>query len=285
VHETIASPPPPAVADVRVWAARLYRYRWLVLLGALLGAAVGFGIAAATPVTFRSTATLMIRQTSAPSPAVAANSMRAVIANHRVASAVVQELGLGVSPAAFIAQSLDIEDVPGTYLLRVSVARPDAASAAQAANAVVREAIALNSALNRSGGEKLERVLQDELGAARKRMDEAEARLTEFRSRQRAGATPPPLHVAEIESARLHAEYDLAARLYSEIAVEFGKLRLQIAEQTYELLVVEDAYPSETPVSVARAASTFFGAVTGLTLSLVLCLLFIVLVPAGDPRR
>lgn len=276
---------PLAVAEMNVFISRLYRARYLIVLGALLGAAAGLAVALLTPTTFRASTTMIIRQTSAPSPAVAANSMRAVIANHRVAAAVIKELSLPLTPAGFISRQLEIADVPGTYLIRISVRLADGELAARAANAVAREAIALNAALNRTGGEKLERVLQDELGAARKRMTEAEGRLTESRTRLRSSPSPPPLHVAEIESGRLHAEYDLATRLYEEIAVQFGKLRLQVAQQTYELLVVEDAIAPEGPVSARPVVTAVFGAVTGTTLALVICLLFAALAPAGDVRR
>lgn len=257
---------------------RLFGSRYLVLAGAFIGGALGIVAAVAAERLYAATTTLLVRQSSAPSPTVATSNMRALIANYNVAAAVIGELSLPTTPQRFLDQDLTIEDVPGTFLMRVSVRQRDPALAARVANRVAQEAIELNQTLTRTGDDKIQRVMQQELTDARKRMNEAEARLTEFRGRQRAGA-PTPLHVAEVEGARLHAEYDLATRLYEEIAVQYGKLRLQVAQEAAELIVIEEAYPADQPLSVGAGSRAVLGAVSGASVAFLLAVLLAVFRP------
>jgi uncharacterized protein involved in exopolysaccharide biosynthesis len=255
---------------------RLLNSWFVLLIGALIGAAAGFVSARVADTRFAATTTVLVRQASATAPSLATNSMRAVILNHRVAAAVVKDLGLPMTPGSFLG-SLEIADVPGTYLMRLTAVADDPTRAAQAANKVAQEAMAFNETLTRTGDEKLQRVMQAELATARQRMNDAEQRFTEFRSRQRTGN--PPLHVAEVEGARLHAELDLATRLYEEIAVQFGKLRLQVAEQAAELLVIEEAHPPEGAISRQTGSRTLLGAISGFMLALLFLVVFAVFTP------
>ena len=275
--DTIApSSKPPSIASGPLVVHRLLNSWFVLVIGALIGAATGFVSASDADTRYAATTTVLVRQASETAPSLATNSMRAVILNHRVAAAVVKDLGLPMTPASFLG-SLAISDVPGTYLMRLTAVAHEPELAARAANKVASEAIAFNETLIRSGDEKLQRVMQEELAGARKRMNEAEGRLTEFRSRQRASS--PPLHVAEIEGARLHAELDLATRLYEEIAVQYGKLRLQVAEQASELLVIEEAYPPEAAISKQTSSRTILGGISGFMLALLFTVLFAVLLP------
>jgi uncharacterized protein involved in exopolysaccharide biosynthesis len=252
----------------------LWRARYLIAACGLLGSVMGFLDASRARPAYEATTTLFVRQATAPSPSFATSSMKAVVANHAVAEAVVKRLGLPQTPARFLRDSLRIEDVPGTYLMRLIVRLPDGALAAQAANLTAQEAIGLNTKLTKTGGDRLQGVMQAELATARKRMIEAEAAVRDFKVRRRMGRTPDGLHEEEIEGARLHAEYDLATRLYEEIAVQFGKLRLQVAEQSAELLVIEEATAPESSLGQGVGANALFGGVTGLTLAILISAVF-----------
>jgi uncharacterized protein involved in exopolysaccharide biosynthesis len=267
LSEIAISVPQHPPATLRQFLIRLWGARYLILAGGVVGAVVAAFVASKTTPAYEATTTVIVRQATALSPTVATNSMRAVIANYAVAKNVVTRLNLPESPAGFLAHSLRIEDVPGTFLMRVVVRLSDGALAAQAANATATEAIALNTRLTKTGGDRLERVMQDELATARTHMDEAAAAVREFKLRRRSGHTPDAQE-QEIERARLYAEYDLATTLYEEIAVQFGKLRLQVAEQSAELLVVEEAFQPERSEGLSVPANALFGAVTGLTLAL-----------------
>lgn len=272
-HSTIASGP--------LVVHRLLSHWYLLLIGGLIGAAVGYAGATAIETRYAATTTVLVRQASAPTATLATNTMRAVIANHQVAEAVVKKLALTTTPARLL-QSLVVSDVPGTYLMRITVADRDPAVAARAANAVAQEAIAFNDRITNGGDEKLQRIMQTELAAARQRMIEAEGRLTEFRGRQRRGGAP--LHLSEIEGARLHADLDLATRLYEEIAVQYGKLRLQVAEQAAELLVIEEAHPPETPVARPVRSRVLLGGISGFMLALFFGVLVAVFAPVRPPH-
>lgn len=269
----------PDVVSLEVLRRRLWRGRYLLLAGTLIGAAIGFLAASATPVSYEAVSTVLVRQAAAASPAVATNSMRAVIANQAVAAEVVKQTALPLTPQQFL-DTLRIEDVPGTYLMRIFVRAADADTAARAANLATSEAIKLNGTLMGTGADRLQRVMEEELAEARRRMNQSELELTAFRRNRRLGQTSAGPHEADIEESRLHAAHDLATRLYEEIAVQYGKLRLQVAEQAAELMVIEAAYPPDNPMSARRGQRTVFAALTGLTLTALLLILVFLFAPA-----
>jgi uncharacterized protein involved in exopolysaccharide biosynthesis len=247
---------------------RLWHARYPVLAAGVLGAVIAAAASLRTTPEYEATVTLLVRQASAPSPTVATTTIKPVIANHALADAVVKQLNLKQDANRFLRDTLTIEEVPGTYLLRAVVRLPDPRLAADAANLTAREAIKLNAKLTSTGDDRLQRAMQDELAVARRRMDETEAAVRAFRVRREAHGAPAGLDEESIEGARLHAEHDLAVRLYEEIAVQYGKLRLQVAEQAAELVIIEDAFPPDRSVTRGTAVNGFFGGVTGLTLGL-----------------
>lgn len=286
----VSHPTPDAArSDLSVLASRVWSYRWLIVAAALLGAVGAFAVASMRTPMYESAATVLVRQASPTATTAVTSTARALIQNQQVASRVVQALKLDAPPRNLtgtdLMKVLRVEDVPGTFLMRAIVRLPEPQLAADVANRLVAEAIALNDSLNAGAGQGVNGVLQSELAAARKRLIEAETRLATFREKRRAGQVGAGLHEAETEGARLHAEYDLASRLYEEVAVQYGKLRLQLAERTMDVVVVEPAYVAPAPLSTRRAAAAFFGGVTGLTFAAVVVgLLAVASRPAANGR-
>jgi uncharacterized protein involved in exopolysaccharide biosynthesis len=275
---------PGTVPDVLApFLRKLWRARYAVLAAGLIGAAIAIAFSLRAVRMYQGTVTLLVRQASALSPTVATTTIRPVIANHAVAQVVVGQLGLKQDASRFLRDALSIEDVPGTFLLRVVVRLPDPKLAADAANLTVREAIKLNAKLTETGDDRRQRVMQDELATARNRMDDTEAAVRAFRLRRDTRGAAIGIDEESIEGARLHAEHDLATRLYEEIAVQFGKLRLQVTEQVAELVIIEDAFPPVSSVTRGTLVNGLFGAVTGLTVGLLVAAVIAVL--QGAPNR
>ena len=270
-------------------AASLRTYRYFILGAALLGALAGFAIASLKEPTFVSSSTLLARHAGTAVPSAVTSTARALVANQQVAARAIEELKLGgpplnLTPETLVKGHMRVDDVPGTFLIRVFVELPDRDLAAAVANAVTRQAIALNDSLNATAGKGVDGVLQAELSAARNRMIEAEQRLAAIRETARRRSGSHAVDATEQVEAQAHAEYDLARRLYDEVAVQYGKLRLQIAEKTLDLAVVEPAYPATAPVSGSRAMLAVFGGVTTLTLAVVVVGVFaLVLAPSRLP--
>jgi uncharacterized protein involved in exopolysaccharide biosynthesis len=265
-------PSPTRPGELIAFAARIRQYRSLIVAAAVLGAIVGFAVASSRPPVFESASTLLARHATVAAPPAVASTIRALVVNQQVAANVVGELKLRegplrLQPGALVRSHLRVDDVPGTFLVRVVVQLPDPEAAAAVANGMVREAIKLNDTLNAAAGKGVDGVLQAELTAARARLIDAEQRLVAARLSRAARSVPRPVR-PEHEEARLHSEYDMASRLYEEIAVQYGKLRLQIAEKTIDLVVVEPAFPATSPSSPGRLSFAFFGGVAALTLAL-----------------
>lgn len=235
--------------------------RWpLILTGSVIGALAAAFMAAAVPVTYQATTTLLVRHSGGVPPNVATAAMRAVIENQGVARQVVQRLKLDQPPANMTAAQLlthvTVEEVSVSYLLRVRVRFGDPELAARAANAIAEEGQALNSSLNRLGNERMQDLMDRELVTARERMDAADLRLRQL-----------PSTASSTDRTLARTQFETAARLYEEITVQWGKLRLQAAQQNAELLIVDPAVVPASPVAVARESRALFGAVSGFSFS------------------
>ena len=277
-HSSLTRP-----GELAAFAARIRQYRYLIVAAAALGAVVGFAVGSSRPPVFDSAATLLARHATVATPPAVTSTIRALVSNQQVALNVINELKLAegplrLQPGALVRNHLRVDDVPGTFLVRVVVQLPDPEAAAAVANGMVREAIKRNETLNAAAGKGVDGVLQAELATARARMIEAEQRLVAARMAP-AARTPGNLARPEHEEARLHSEYDMASRLYEEVAVQYGKLRLQIAEKTIDLVVVEPAFPATSPSSPSRLSFAFFGGVAALTLALAAVGLLALLAP------
>jgi uncharacterized protein involved in exopolysaccharide biosynthesis len=82
------------------------------------------------------------------------------------------------------------------------------------------------------------------------------------------------LYRREIEQARLKANFDLADRTYSELALRYEQSRTQPLGSGAQLQVIDEALPPERPIARRRVQYATFGAGTGLVLTLMLALAF-----------
>jgi uncharacterized protein involved in exopolysaccharide biosynthesis len=78
------------------------------------------------------------------------------------------------------------------------------------------------------------------------------------------------LYRRQIGQARLQANFDLATKVYDDLAVRYEQSRTQLVGSTAQLQIIDDALPAERPVSRRRLQYAAYGALTGLVLSLVL---------------
>jgi uncharacterized protein involved in exopolysaccharide biosynthesis len=78
------------------------------------------------------------------------------------------------------------------------------------------------------------------------------------------------LYRRQIEQARLQANFDLATRIYDDLAFRFEQSRTQPVGSTAQLQIIDNALPAERPVSRRRAHYATYGALAGLVLSVML---------------
>lgn len=72
------------------------------------------------------------------------------------------------------------------------------------------------------------------------------------------------LYQRQIDQARLQANYDLATRVYSDLAVRYEQSRTSPLGNAAQLQVVDDAIPPDHPVGRKRLQFAIYGAAVGL---------------------
>ncbi len=203
------------------------RHRVLLVVGALVGALAGFGLASLRPVLYEAVTTLIVLSPSGPDSRANAGIYRAVLENLSLASQVVEELDLNrpplsMSPQRFLTDAIQVQESTGTNLVRLRVRLEDPGRATEAARRLARKAVLLNDEVNRREGASLRDELRTHLDAAAERREVAEERLLAYQRE------------AQVELLKRDAEAMLDERgevLKLLIAIEGEKARLATAEQ------------------------------------------------------
>ena len=78
------------------------------------------------------------------------------------------------------------------------------------------------------------------------------------------------LYTREIQQARLQTEHDLAGRVYLEAAAKYEQMRLQSDGKTSQLMIVDRAFPPETPMPRGRTRLVLSSALLGAALAMLL---------------
>jgi uncharacterized protein involved in exopolysaccharide biosynthesis len=255
----------PLLADYLdvVWSQRL-----LVLAGAVTLAIAGFLVGVLSEPVYEASATLLVAEPKVDgqrSYEVSVPTYRALIENRALAGQVIDELGINggssraLSPIEFLDCCVDVDRLPDTYMLTVSVALTDPAQAAAAANRLAELAVELNSSIYEqdvAGQQEFLKTLRDNAYAD---MKDLEQRLLDFRQS------------AQVEVRRRDADALLEQRqalpaLLADIATEEGRLTKaeeQLAEQE-RVLTVTRTFTDDTALMAAARQSG--GSLEGLEL-------------------
>lgn len=159
--------------DLRRYVAVLRRWWWLIIGCALLAAASAYVVSTQMTPVYRASVTLLVHQASTTSTsdyaAILTSERQArtyaeMLTEQPVLEAVVAQPGFDMDWQQ-LADSVDVELVQDTQLIRLSVEDTDNARAAQAANAIANAFIAQNKALQQ------ERYAES-LSSVRQQMDE-----------------------------------------------------------------------------------------------------------------
>ena len=206
------------------WYTQALWHRWkTILLIAIIGAAVGYAVASLRPIRFEAVTTLLVTPPPrTPTAPVNLATFRSVLENVSLAARVVAETGLAISPQTFLETALEIEQPPGTNVLKVKVRLADPHKAADASRRLASGAIALTKRLNQEEGSSLQDQLKTHLEEAVQRRATAEKELLSYQQSAQ-------LELLKVDSEALLAERGDLLRL--TIAIESEKARLAAAEK------------------------------------------------------
>ncbi|MBK9711895.1 MAG: polysaccharide biosynthesis tyrosine autokinase [Kouleothrix sp.] len=260
--------------ELRRYALLLWRWLWLILLGAVLGGAAAFGVSWQTTPVYESSTTLLISQARASS---ASPDYTALLTSERLAKTYAELLrkrpvldaviaGLQLSTdAETLAAHVRTSAVRDTQLLVLTVDATSPQRAADIANQIVDVFGQQNRDLQTGRYAESERILDQELAKLQVDIDKSQAGLDAL--------TPPLGAAAQAEQARLQALQAQQKDSYTSLLKSLQEIRLAEVQTTDSVNVVESAKAELTPARPRTIVNTLLGAIVGLMLALGVVLL------------
>jgi uncharacterized protein involved in exopolysaccharide biosynthesis len=224
-------PPPSPVSDaaIEILQRVIRRSGKIVLVAAVLGGVLAFGIASMSAPLYDGVATLIvIRPRTAPETARPApvSTFRALLETNVLATSAIAQFHLDQPPyrmteETFMSNVLNLEEVRNTSLIRIHARLRDPKVAAALADFVATRAIALNDEINRQQTTDFRGQLKGMLDDATARMKEGERLLLEFRTSAHVDVTKKDADAALDQRGQL---------LALTVDIEAEKARLARAE-------------------------------------------------------
>lgn len=206
----------------------LQRHAWLLAIGGIVGAVLGFIITTTRPIKYEAVTSLMAHLPARPaSGSVDRATLRAFLENQTVVTGVLRELQLDRAPhnmttQGFVSEALRVDEVPGSNLFRVRVQLEDPALATESSRRIAQKAVALNKEVAGNAGG----VLRDEL---KPHLDEAAARLNKAEEALVSYQREAQMELLQADSDALVGERGTLLKLMLEIESE--RARLKAAEE------------------------------------------------------
>lgn len=251
-------------ARVQQWVSLLVKHWALLLVGAVVGGLAGLALTSRTSPVYEASATVVLVPVSDPTGMFKAAGVRNLLAGGTLAAAVREDLDAAAPAKAGSSDnrmpSISVEEVPATQLLKINAQLGDATSAALAANAAAKRAVAWMDRLwQQSLGERLS-PLEKQLGLARLALQTAEDRFARESGARQVGRSR--------EFDPLEAEVLVRRKVYVDTAAQLEMLRLD-STSTTPLRFVESAVPPTAPLPIGRKRTVTLGVLAGLLIAAV----------------
>jgi uncharacterized protein involved in exopolysaccharide biosynthesis len=207
---------------------RVFARHWILLvIAALVGAAAGFAMSRTKPVLYEGVTTVLVLPPSKTDVRTASTAnFRALLENFTHSAQVINELGLdkppfSLTPQQFHDEALQVEEIPGTNLVRVRVKLTDPTRAMEASRRLAQKAVSLNTEISQREGSSIRDLLKAHLNEAADQLQAAEAQLLAFK------------RSAQVELLERDTDammYERGELLRLTIDIEGEKARLSAAE-------------------------------------------------------
>jgi capsular exopolysaccharide synthesis family protein len=252
---------------LRRYAALVWKWLWLLALGALLGGGASYGVSRSLAPTYQASATLLVTQATTP----AGPSYNDLLGAERLARTYAQVLTsrpvlLGAAatlqlPASYeqLQQLVSVEIVRDTQLLIVSAQHTDPEVAARLANAVAAEFIRQNEQ------SQLAR-LQSSRGSLDGQIQQLGQAIADKTAQLEAQRGQPASAERDARVAALQRELADLEQNYATLLRNADEIRLQQARAINSVSVVDPALPPERPARPNVPLNTLLGALLGLLL-------------------
>ena len=263
---TAVQPEWPAVADPDVgeYLRVVWRRRRFIVVGTLIAALCALGVCRLLPREYRATAVLRVTEPGGANTqalGVPVTTFTRMLSAPTLARSIIQRYSLEKPPwrldtAGFL-NRLELEQVRGTNLIRVSFTLEDAAWASALLNVLTEEVVAENHRLNEAATESGRNAIYAQLESAKEQVRKADALLLESRRKMFGtdatlglqGALSSVFVAMDREDARLELAreelLDLDKRLRSRsprdgyLLTVYDGLERQIAASRLQLAALE----------------------------------------------
>jgi len=235
---------------------RAFANHWiLIVVVALLGGAYGFTASRMKPILYEGVTTiLVVPPSNVDIRSASVASFRALLENLTHSSQVVSELGLdkpplSLTPQRFHDEAMQIEEVPGTNLVKVRVKLTDADKATEASRRLAQKAVSLNTEISQREGSSMRDLLKAHLTDASDQLKAAQAELLAYQKEAQVDL------LQKDTDAMIYERGDLF-RLTTEIEGEKARLKaaeLEIGKHQRILSVGRDVQSEEALRRAAEA--------------------------------
>lgn len=262
-----------APRDLGDYVALCWRFKGLLIGAALVAGLVAVAISLQGPRIYESTVTFAaglskIGDGTQATPNTAA--FRPMVESLTTAAAVINEVGLDkpphdLRPSQFLSRVILVSEIRGTNLITVKVGYNDAALAATIANSVADHAVRTARRVSSTEASHARDLVKEQLDLAKKRLDEADSALRDYRQKARVeairkdvearlgGAQSPVFPVSVIVTDLTNGRGGLADLLV-KIATE--KASLAETERELKTRVRGDALVPSLEAAAAASRST-----------------------------
>jgi non-specific protein-tyrosine kinase len=260
--------------ELRRYAALLWRWAWLIVLGALLGGSTALGVSWQMVPVYESSTTLLINQARASN---ASPDYTSLLTSERLAKtyaellrkrpaldAVIANLKLDTD-AEVLSTHVRTAAVRDTQLLLLTVEDTDPQRAADTANEIVKVFSQQNRDLQAGRYADTKHSMEQELTKVQADIDKAQASLDALK-------TPRSLDQVT-EQGRLQALLAQYRDSYTNLLKSLQEVRLAEVQTTDSVSVVETARAEELPARPRTTLNSLLGAIVGLMLALGLAFL------------
>ena len=223
-----------------LWSMLVRRSR-LLLVTIVVGTSITAALVLMSPPRYEAVATLVV-QGSAASPSANANAVRNVLTASAVRGSVTATLESEQFRVALDTDSILVDPVVGTTLMRLRVQATDAGAASRAAALLAERGAAAARDMREKALRTARPALEADVDEAAKRLEASEQRLLEFRRQARIEVLESRV-ARQLETKRAAApiDGDLLDELYQR-QFELKRLERQVrmAEQVYAAQLVRD---------------------------------------------
>ncbi len=257
--------------ELRQYAAVLWRWLWLIVLGTVLAAAASYFVSKSMPKLYGASTTLLVNQAQTPGTVsyndVLTNTQLTttysqMILKRPVLQSALAKLHMTADPRQF-QKAFKVQVARDTMLLQLSAESGDPQQAADMANAVAQAFIEQNRQIQMGQAAQSRDALETQIKSLEKEINTTTDQLNQLRTSP--GSLSPEAVQAQMSQLQITLSQDQVT--YSDLLKSDQEMRLAEAKSYSSVAVVEPAVANPIPVSPKTVQNVALAGILGLLLA------------------